>query len=317
MEELCEYYQDARPRGKFLPQCLLLILELVFSQGDQSFWLCCSIYAACRKSHIPTVGGESNAMIVGNCVSLINLLRVSGVSIYDFFQSMKIWVDYNNLSSLKDHITRLENQFNVTYHLYNLYKKTFDKIFKINPNEKKNKKARPVKCTASKLYDLCWKLFLCVKNEDLENSKDFLTSMYLLFSCIDLIFRNAISDHRTDIVDANFSGVPKGFTSSSGAKSQDVKCIIPNLCQMHDNIDLNEFVKSSSFITIIQELFKSKTLFGDSTTFMKIISVDNFEPNFKALNNAYEQYVLSAGSFDETIFLKNSSKTNNNGRVFI
>ncbi|KAL5278055.1 RBL1 family protein [Megaselia abdita] len=279
-------------------------------EGDQSLWLCCSIYAACRKSHIPTVGGESNAMIFGNCVSLINLLRVSGVSIYDFFQNMKIWVDYNNLSSLKDHITRLENQFHVTYHLYNLYKKTFDKIFKMNPNEKKNKKARPVKCTASKLYDLCWKLFLCVKNEDLENSKDFLTSMYLLFSCIDLIFRNAVTDHRTDIIDPNFSGVPKGFSNANGGK--DVKCIIPNLCQMHDNIDLNEFVKSSSFITIIQELFKSKTLFGDSTTFMKIISVDNFEPNFKALNNAYEQYVLSAGSFDETIFLKNTSKSNNN-----
>uniref|UniRef100_T1GR40 Retinoblastoma-associated protein N-terminal domain-containing protein n=1 Tax=Megaselia scalaris TaxID=36166 RepID=T1GR40_MEGSC len=175
-------------------------------EGDQSMWLCCSIYAACRKTYIPTVGGESNSMILGNCVSLIKLLRVCKLSIYDFFQSIKIWVDYNNLTSLKEHIMRSESQFNVTYNLYKLYNNTFNKLFKMNPNEKKNKKSRPGKCTAAKLYDLCWTLFLCVKNEDLTNSKDFLTSLYLLFSCIDLIFRNAIADHKTDIIDTSFAG---------------------------------------------------------------------------------------------------------------
>jgi hypothetical protein len=41
-------------------------------QGEVIHWLACSLYVACRKSIIPTVG---KGVMEGNCVSLTRILR--------------------------------------------------------------------------------------------------------------------------------------------------------------------------------------------------------------------------------------------------
>lgn len=40
-----------------------------------------------------------------------------------------------------------------------------------------------------------------------------------------------------------------------------------------------------------------------STSDYGILEKENFDTNFKQLNNKYESYVLSVGDFDERIFL--------------
>lgn len=41
-------------------------------QGDAQHWLACALYAACRRSVLPTVG---SGVMEGNCVSLTRILR--------------------------------------------------------------------------------------------------------------------------------------------------------------------------------------------------------------------------------------------------
>lgn len=43
-------------------------------QGEVVHWLACSLYAACRKGSIPTVG---RGLMEGNCVSLTRILRTA------------------------------------------------------------------------------------------------------------------------------------------------------------------------------------------------------------------------------------------------
>lgn len=50
----------------------LIIASIFLFQGDQIHWLACTLYEACRRSIVPTVG---RGTVEGNCVSLTRLLR--------------------------------------------------------------------------------------------------------------------------------------------------------------------------------------------------------------------------------------------------
>uniref|UniRef100_A0A8C1JMB1 Retinoblastoma-like 1 (p107) n=1 Tax=Cyprinus carpio TaxID=7962 RepID=A0A8C1JMB1_CYPCA len=67
------------------------------SEGDVVHWLACSLYAACRKSSIPTVG---RGVMEGNCVSLTRILRSAKLSLIQFFSKMKKWSDIKTERSL-------------------------------------------------------------------------------------------------------------------------------------------------------------------------------------------------------------------------
>uniref|UniRef100_A0A8C1JMJ2 Retinoblastoma-like 1 (p107) n=1 Tax=Cyprinus carpio TaxID=7962 RepID=A0A8C1JMJ2_CYPCA len=66
-------------------------------EGDVVHWLACSLYAACRKSSIPTVG---RGVMEGNCVSLTRILRSAKLSLIQFFSKMKKWSDIKTERSL-------------------------------------------------------------------------------------------------------------------------------------------------------------------------------------------------------------------------
>lgn len=42
---------------------------------------------------------------------------------------------------------------------------------------------------------------------------------------------------------------------------------------------------------------------GDVNNFSGLLEISSFDQNIKAINKAYEEYVLSVGDFDERIFL--------------
>lgn len=277
--------------------------------GDPCQWLCCALYAACRESYRPTVGG-TNEIVKGNCVSLTKLLRICNVSLYDFFTKMKSWCEMATLSkNFINQIERLEQGFIITLNLFEWYNKIFDQIFIVPPNEKKNKKSRPVKCSANKLYDLCWCLFLCAKNEDLNCTVDLVSSFHLLLCCIDLIYVNALAENRIELINPNFEGVPKNWnTPEFNPAAISKHCIIEPLCKITKGLHIEaRSMKLNSWKKIMTEFLGTKTLLGNKETFMEIISNNNFEPNLKSLNSAYEQYVLSVGEFDERILLHNTN----------
>lgn len=62
-------------------------------------------------------------------------------------------------------------------------------------------------------------------------------------------------------------------------------------------------VREYSWKTQIRKLFERGALKGDSSNFTEILHADVFDINYRSVNRAYEQYVLSVGDFDERVML--------------
>lgn len=154
--------------------------------------------------------------------------------------------------------------------------------------------------TSQKLFEACWSLFVAVKGEYPDSATDLVTSINLLLCSLDLIFSNVIHDNRRDLINQSFAGLPKGFFSASWDESKTPTItIIEKLCD-EKSLDGVQKVKKSRWEPLIARLFSEKGLSGDVKS---IISVENFEVNFKKLNDIYETYILSCGQFDERVFL--------------
>ncbi|KAI8034500.1 hypothetical protein M5D96_012687 [Drosophila gunungcola] len=161
-------------------------------EGESIHWLCCALYAACRRSSTPTVIGQ-DAVVRGNCVSLNNLLRCCQMSIYDFKTKIKQWCDMANLpQEFVNEIEVLDRKFSITFTLYKRFRTIFDKIF--------------------------------------SNTVDLVTSFNLMICCIDLIYNNVLAEKRTDLINPKFEGLPSNWTELDFRHKQ--HCILANFCDM-------------------------------------------------------------------------------------
>uniref|UniRef100_A0A034WRH1 Retinoblastoma family protein n=2 Tax=Bactrocera dorsalis TaxID=27457 RepID=A0A034WRH1_BACDO len=307
-EDLCRELNMDRETEDMSWKMFEEVLQRSTLEGEPLHWFCCALYAACRLSYTPTVG-ESNAIVMGNCISLNKMLRCCEISISDFISKIKVWHEMANLPcSFLRQIERLERTPGITFHLYCRYNDIFEKLFISSPNDKKNTKYRSVaRCSSTKLYDLCWCLYLCAKNEEPSYNMDIVTSFHLLLCCIDLIYINVLGENRIDLVNRNFVGFPEKWgTSSYDSKQLHNHCIIGALCNLAGALPNDaKDMKENHCKRIFTKFFKIKTIHGNENTFLGIISNENFERNVKSLNSAYEQYVLSVGEFDERILLSN------------
>ena len=81
-------------------------------EGEQLHWLACSLYVACRRGSVPTVG---QGVHQGNGVSLTRLLRSTKLSLLMFFTKSRKWADMTNMSKeFREKIDRLERNFSVS-----------------------------------------------------------------------------------------------------------------------------------------------------------------------------------------------------------
>ena len=100
-----------------------------FLQGDQTHWLCCALYMACRNIRTPTVG-RSDKIVQGNCVSLTRLLRSCGITFLEFFKKMKKWITMVDADKeFCDRIDRLTNHLTVSLLVYEKYQAIFKDLF--------------------------------------------------------------------------------------------------------------------------------------------------------------------------------------------
>ncbi|XP_002099715.3 retinoblastoma family protein [Drosophila yakuba] len=272
-------------------------------EGESLHWLCCALYAACRRCSTPTVIGQ-DAVVRGNCVSLNNLLRCCQMSIYDFKTKIKQWCDMANLpQEFVKEIEVLDRKFSITFTLYKRFCTIFDMIFSCPPNEKKHSKYISLhgnhghgKCSYIKLEDICWRLFLCAKNQKPSNTVDLVTSFNLMICCIDLIYNNVLAEKRTDLINPKFEGLPSNWTELDFRHKP--HCILAYFCDMTEEA---KAMKATTFRQIISSFFQASTIYGNKDTMLGLLANENFERNLKSLNISYEQYVLSVGEFDERI----------------
>ncbi|KAL2763747.1 retinoblastoma-like protein 1 isoform b, partial [Daubentonia madagascariensis] len=271
-------------------------------EGEVIHWLACSLYVACRKSIIPTVG---KGIMEGNCVSLTRILRSAKLSLIQFFSKMKKWMDMSNLpQEFRERIERLERNFEVSTVIFKKFEPIFLDIFQ-NPYEEppklpRSRKQRRIPCSVKDLFNFCWTLFVYTKGNFRMIGDDLVNSYHLLLCCLDLIFANAIMcPNRQDLLNPSFKGLPSDFHTADFRASEEPPCIIAVLCELHDGLLVEaKGIKEHYFKPYISKLFDRKILKGEC-----LLDLSSFTDNSKAVNKEYEEYVLTVGDFDERIFL--------------
>ncbi|KAJ8302946.1 hypothetical protein KUTeg_019342 [Tegillarca granosa] len=275
-------------------------------EGDQIQWLACALYEACRRTVIPTVG---KGTIEGNCVSLTRLLRSAKFSLIQFFNKMKKWSDMANLpQEFRDKVNRLERNFAVSTVIFKKFEPIFLDLFR-NPSEEparqnRSRKQRRLPCSLTDVFNFCWTMFVQVKGNFPAISDDLVNSYHLLLCNLDWFYTNALLGARKDLINPEFSGLPETYHNKDWKPPQDPPCIIKLLCEKHEGLELEaKVIKEHWWKPHIRKLFDKRVLKGKSETLSAILEIGNFEANSKAINNEYEEYVLSVGDFDERIFL--------------
>ncbi|XP_037061976.1 retinoblastoma-like protein 2 isoform X2 [Peromyscus leucopus] len=275
-------------------------------EGNDLHWLACALYVACRKS-VPTV---SKGTVEGNYVSLTRILRCSEQSLIEFFNKMKKWEDMANLPpQFRERTERLERNFTVSAVIFKKYEPIFQDIFKYpqeeQPRQQRGRKQRRQPCTTSEIFHFCWVLFIYAKGNFPMISDDLVNSYHLLLCALDLVYGNALQcSNRKELVNPNFKGLSEDCHPKDAKPPSDPPCVIEKLCSLHDGLVLEaKGIKEHFWKPYIRKLFEKKLLKGKEENLTGFLEPGNFGESFKAVNKAYEEYVLAAGNLDERIFL--------------
>uniref|UniRef100_A0A8C6LQV6 RB transcriptional corepressor like 1 n=1 Tax=Nothobranchius furzeri TaxID=105023 RepID=A0A8C6LQV6_NOTFU len=276
-------------------------------EGDVVHWLACSLYAACRKGSIPTVG---KGLMEGNCVSLTRILRCSKLSLIQFFSKMRKWTDMSNLSQdFRLRMDRLERNFEVSTVIFRKFEPIFMDLFQNpqgcdpprQPRSRKHRHDTPC-CRKVGFYFCCCLIYaFCVSEGNFRMiGDDLVNSYHLLLCCLDLVFGNTLlCANRKDLINPVFRG--KTLSSSF---SEPPPCVLEKLCELHDGLVVEaKGIKQHYFKPFVQKLFQKQILKGNKDLLTEMLDPQNFIDNNKALNREYEEYVLTVGDFDERVFL--------------
>ncbi|XP_078400403.1 retinoblastoma-like protein 2 isoform X2 [Cetorhinus maximus] len=276
-------------------------------EGEDLHWLACALYVACRKA-IPSVG---RGTVEGNCVSLTKILRSSELSLIEFFNKMQKWADMADLSQeFRERTEKLERNFTVSAVIFKKCEPIFRDLFKDPqeeqpPRQHRGRKQRRQPCTVSEVFNFCWVLFVQTKGNFPMISDDLVNSYHLLLCALDLVYGSALlCSHRKDLLNPNFKGLPEDFHNKDYRPPSDPPCIIDKLCAVHDGLELEaKGIKQHYWKPYIRKLFERKTLKGRGETLTGFLDPGNFAESVKAINKAYDEYVLTVGNIDERIFL--------------
>uniref|UniRef100_A0A9L0RP81 RB transcriptional corepressor like 2 n=1 Tax=Equus caballus TaxID=9796 RepID=A0A9L0RP81_HORSE len=160
-------------------------------------------------------------------------------------------------------------------------------------------------CTVSEVFHFCWVLFIYAKGNFPMISDDLVNSYHLLLCALDLVYGNALQcSNRKELVNPNFKGLSEDFHAKDSKPSSDPPCVIEKLCSLHDGLVLEaKGIKEHFWKPYIRKLYEKKLLKGKEENLTGFLEPGNFGESFKAINKAYEEYVLSVGNLDERIFL--------------
>ncbi|XP_039765992.1 LOW QUALITY PROTEIN: retinoblastoma-like protein 1 [Ornithorhynchus anatinus] len=271
-------------------------------EGDVVHWLACALYVACRKSLLPTVG---KGVVEGNCVSLTRILRSVKLSLIQFFNKMKTWMDMTDLpGEFRERMGRLERNFEVSTVIFRKFEPVFLDVFR-SPYEEplrapRSRKQRQIPCGVRDLFNFCWTLFAYTRGNFHTIGDDLVNSYHLLLCCLDLTYALAVScPNRQDLLNPSFQGLPPDFGSAEFRAPARAPCIIAALCALHDGLLVEaKGIKEYYFKPYVARLAHRKILKG-----VCVPDPSGFAENSRAINKAYEEYVLTVGDFDERVFL--------------
>ncbi|CAJ0918958.1 unnamed protein product [Ranitomeya imitator] len=228
-------------------------------EGDVKHWLACALYAACRKGFIPTVG---RGVMEGNGVSLTRILRSAKLSLIQFFNKMKKWMDMSNLpQDFRERVERLERNFEVSTVIFKKFEPIFMDIFQ-NPHEElprlpRSRKQRKLQCNAKELFNFCWTLFVYTKGNFSLIGDDLVNSYHLLLCCLDLVYSHTLQcSYKDDLLNPSFTAK---LSTSDNDDGEDPPCVISTLCDYYDGLTVEaKGIKQHYFKPYISRLYDRK-----------------------------------------------------------
>ncbi|XP_060534776.1 retinoblastoma-like protein 2 isoform X2 [Cylas formicarius] len=277
-------------------------------EGEKLQWLGCSIYVACCSTETPTL--DTSEIVRGSGVNLTSLLRHSNLSFVQFFSNISKWLDMVQLSDdFRNKVNNIRSTFSVAYNTFKKYLPSFVEIFvspimnsqDIDASKHRNRKMRPIPYTSFKIFEFIWNMFILLKSEENYLGTELIKCHHLLYCCIDLALRNVLMSNRRDLVNPNF--VQEFAIANIENGDQEWPCIVTKFCNCDSVIKEALHMKIYTFRDLVHKLIRNGTLVGNEESFNDILSVENFDSNFRSVTKAYEAHLLSKGDFDERIFL--------------
>ncbi len=113
-------------------------------------------------------------------------------------------------------------------------------------------------CTPGELFDFCWGLFVYVKTAFPAFSYETVQSYYLMLSCMDYVYGNAVTSGRNDLLN-------ESFIQEEDKEVTEAPCILDSLCRvdgLHDSQSITciKSIKIYEWKRQIQELFDKKVV---------------------------------------------------------
>lgn len=162
---------------------------------------------------------------------------------------------------------------------------------------------RPLTCNSLRVFEFIWNLFITLKAEDPQYSTELIKSFHLLYTCIDLAFKNALLADRIDLLNPQFELLPKDWCSMSYEAVREAPCIMSYLCKVPSMLTDAMHMKMYVLKNLMLNLVKKKILCVRSMNFTGMFDNDVFEQNFKSVANGYETHIFNTIDIDERIFL--------------
>jgi len=112
------------------------------------------------------------------------------------------------------------------------------------------------------LYELCWCLYLCAKNENPSCAEEIINSLHLFICCVDFIYINVLAENRIDLINPKFVGVPKNWnTPDFNPSDMSSYCIIEELCKLTSAVLPNaSSMKQNLWKDIAKRFFKTEVI---------------------------------------------------------
>ncbi|KAK8737179.1 hypothetical protein OTU49_004828 [Cherax quadricarinatus] len=280
-------------------------------EGEQLPWLACALYAACRRRSVPTVGGRPGNVIQGNCVSLTRMLQHCNLPLTEFIKKMKSWLAMSHFDEgFCRRVELLERNFAVSNNIFKKYKPIFLDLFQDPANDlprpPRSRKQRRPPCNSTEIFHFCWTLYILIKGKYPSIPQDLVSCYSLLLASIDLIYGNVVLSNRKDLINPDCQGVPKDFFNTdwnAGELASWPVSIMDYLCEKFEGVLVEtKVVREYYWNKHIKDLIDKKVLKGGAEG-TGLLEQTNFDHNVKEVKNAYEEYLLSYGEFDERMFL--------------
>uniref|UniRef100_M3ZB78 RB transcriptional corepressor like 2 n=1 Tax=Nomascus leucogenys TaxID=61853 RepID=M3ZB78_NOMLE len=199
----------------------------------------------------------------GNYVSLTRILKCSEQSLIEFFNKMKKWED---MANLPPHFRERTERLERNFTVSAVIFKKYEPIFQDifkHPQEEQPRQQRGRK----------------------QRRQPCTVSEIFHFCWVLFIYAKGLSED---------------FHAKDSKPSSDAPCIIEKLCSLHDGLVLEaKGIKEHFWKPYIRKLYEKKQRNNVKIVHFVCICFSYS----KAINKAYEEYVLSVGNLDERIFL--------------